>query len=121
MRFVFHFTHHFLLTPDHTIISRIIDEIQNNQGQSHEIWGFFSQEAIYTLFDQSQFLDKLLDESDFTPIVHKDHLVSIMPGTMKKFVEKRMEEAKGKILGRSEFTALLSDQLIATDTCILKF
>lgn len=121
MRFVFNFTHDFLLPPDLTIISKLIAEIRKSEKNSHELWGFFSREAVYSLFQQSQFLNELLNAADFTPVMHKDHLTSLMPGSIEHFAKKQMERGKGKILERGDFSSLMSKQLIAVNTCILQF
>ncbi|MHA1674656.1 MAG: hypothetical protein ACTSYI_13640 [Promethearchaeota archaeon] len=119
MQFVFNFTHDFLLSPDLTIVSKLIAEIRKSENLSHDIWGFFSKEAVYTLFHHSLFLNELLNAPDFRFVIHGDHLTSLMPGSMEHFKEKLMEN--GKILERSEFSSLLSEQLTADNTCILQF
>ncbi|TFH30867.1 MAG: hypothetical protein E4G98_01250 [Promethearchaeota archaeon] len=121
MRFVFNFTHNFLLTPDHTIVSKLIAEIRKSESNSHELWGFFSREAVYSVFHNSQFLEELLDTADYTPIIHKDHLISHLPGSMNNLAELLMGKGKGQILERDNFTSLFSKQLIVANTCILQF
>ncbi|MHA1518895.1 MAG: hypothetical protein ACTSRK_01805 [Promethearchaeota archaeon] len=119
MRFVFNFTHDFLLSPDLNIVSKLIAEIRKSENNSHEIWGFFSKEAVYTLFQQSRFLSELLVAADFTPVIHKDHLISLVPKSLGNFAEQPKE--KRKIFDRDDFASLFNKQLIATDTCILQF